>query len=278
THFSKDIEDEAAAEMVMEKTKSGWMTREVFRLPKNSISVTQPLDAGVISALKRAFLEMLGFETYCARAFDKAKSISNGRAWALIPHAWDKIKPSTLRNCFTKTPVLPTTMREELRRRRTTRDEQRPQLQNTRYEQYAEKERAYFEHLIAEVQQDNAVTFRVVEHKDEIAKEDLRQTDAEGNRQSNASSDGDSPGGSSSRDGSISSPLADTDIDMAAHTLKQLVGDSDYLTVGGLKHVRQSAQEVSGKARSVEKIVKQLVHACIDLSDEESQKNGGKQQ
>ncbi|KAG0254482.1 hypothetical protein BGZ95_006011, partial [Linnemannia exigua] len=321
-HSAVGIEDEAAAKMVREKTKSGWMIREVFlrwlqrlddelsqptllldsagshnnidmrdteqkvpwkhlriqRLPVNSTSVTQPLGAGVISAFKRAFLDMLGCETYYARTFDGTKSISNGRAWTLIPHAWSQIKPSTLCNCFAKTPVLPTAMREELRRRRTTRDEQPERLQSTHYAQYAVRERAYFKHLIAEVQQDNVLSFRMVEDKEELAMEALHQGDAKSNVQGNARSNGDSPGSSSSRDGSVSSPLADTDLDTAAHTLKQLVGENDFLTVGGLKHIRQSAQGGSEKAQSVGKIVKQLVHACVDLSDEEIQKDGAKQQ
>lgn len=139
-----------------------WKHLRIQRLPTNSTSVTQPLDAGVISAFKRAFLDMLGFETYYARTFDGAKCISNGRAWTLIPHAWSQTKPSTLRNCFAKTPILPTSMREELRQRQTTRAEQPERLQSTLYQQYAERERAYFEHLIADVQQDAVLSFRTV--------------------------------------------------------------------------------------------------------------------
>lgn len=100
-----------------------WKHLRIRRLPKNTTSVTQPLDAGVISAFKRAFSDMLGFETYSAHTFEKMKCISNGRAWTLIPYAWNQAKPSTLRNSFAKTPVFPITMREEPRRRQTTRDE-----------------------------------------------------------------------------------------------------------------------------------------------------------
>ncbi|KAF9176095.1 hypothetical protein BGZ49_006697, partial [Haplosporangium sp. Z 27] len=44
-------------------TKTPWRFLEVVRLPVNSTSVTQPLDAGVISVFKRVFLEMLCRET-----------------------------------------------------------------------------------------------------------------------------------------------------------------------------------------------------------------------
>ncbi|KAF9116738.1 hypothetical protein BGX30_005862, partial [Mortierella sp. GBA39] len=72
-----------------------WKHLRIQRLPVNSTSVTLPLDAGVISAFKRVFLEMLGFETYYARNFDQTTSITNGHAWSLVPYAWDQMKPFT---------------------------------------------------------------------------------------------------------------------------------------------------------------------------------------
>lgn len=91
-----------------------WKHLRIQRLPKNSTSVTQPLDAGVVSAFKRVFLEMLDLETYYARNFDETTTITYGRAWSMVPYAWDQMKPSTLRNCFAKAPVLPTQMRDSL--------------------------------------------------------------------------------------------------------------------------------------------------------------------
>ncbi|KAF9145696.1 hypothetical protein BG015_011810, partial [Linnemannia schmuckeri] len=168
-------------------------------------------------------------------------------------------------------------MREGLQRRQTTRAEQPERLQSTHYEQYAVRERAYFEHLIAEVQQDAVLSFRAVEDKDELVEEAPYQGDANGKGQDNTHRGGEDPDGSPNRDRSESSPLADTDLDTTAHTLKQLVGDNDFLTVDGLKHVRQGAQGGSEKAQSVGKIVKQLIHACVALSDEELQKDSAKQ-
>lgn len=43
------------------------------------------------------------------------------------------------------------------------------------------------------------------------------------------------------RDGSESSPLADSDLYMAAHTLNQLVENNNFLNVNGPKFNRQSA-------------------------------------
>ncbi|KAG9069624.1 hypothetical protein KI688_010528 [Linnemannia hyalina] len=164
-------------------------------------------------------------------------------------------------------------MREELQRRQATRGEQPERLQSTHYEQYAERERAYFEHLIAEVRQGNVLSFRTVEDKGELFEEEPHQGDANGKGQGNTHRGG---SGSTNHDGSESSPLADTDLDTAAHTLKHLAGNSDFLTVDGLKHVRQSAQGGSGKAQSVGKMVKQLVHACVALRDEELQTDAAK--
>jgi len=250
-----------------------WRHLCIRRLPPNSTSVTQPLDAGVISAFKRAFLEKLGREIYLARNFDQTTSISNGRAWTLIPYVWDEMKPSTLRNCFAKTPVLPTEMREELRRRRPTKDEQQSEPQHTQYEQYKEQEKAYFEHIIAEVRTGNGVDFRVVESRDEQAQEELQQVDVEGEGQDNADRDEASLGESSSREESGSSPIADTDIYTTIQTLKHLAGDSDVLTIDGIKRIRKSVERGPGRMQEVRKAVKQLVRVCTAVGNAELDKD-----
>jgi hypothetical protein len=64
-----------------------WRHLHIRWPPVNSTSVTQPLDAGVISAFKRVSLEMISFETYYARNFDDMTTITNGRAWSLVPYS-----------------------------------------------------------------------------------------------------------------------------------------------------------------------------------------------
>jgi hypothetical protein len=67
---------------------------------------------------------MIGFETYYARNFDQTKTITNGCAWSMVPYAWEQMKPSTLRNYFAKTPVLPTQMRDILQQQQPSKEEQ----------------------------------------------------------------------------------------------------------------------------------------------------------
>ncbi|KAG0225739.1 hypothetical protein BGW42_004110 [Actinomortierella wolfii] len=86
------------------ETKQPWQHLRIERLPPNSTSVTQPLDAGIISVFKRKFLEMLGSQTL-AKAYG-GKKISNGEAWGLIPYAWSHVKRSTVRHCFLATKLV----------------------------------------------------------------------------------------------------------------------------------------------------------------------------
>lgn len=236
-----------------------WRHLHIRRLPVNSTSVTQPLDAGVISAFKRVFLEMLGFETYYARNFDQTTTISNGHAWSLVPYAWDQMKPSTLRNCFAKTPVLPTQMRDHLRQQQPTKEEQqRPTPRYTQHEKYKEQEKAYFEHIIAEVGVENELNFRLEESNEELTGSALQQVDVDGGGQDAVGGNGDNVGEASHK----SSPLSDTDIGTTIQTLKDLAGDSDVLTTDGFKRVRLRAEHDSGGMQEIGKSVKQLVRAC----------------
>lgn len=84
--------------------KLPWTHLCIQRLPSNSTPVTEPLDDDVISAFKRAYLEILGRETYYARNFEPNANITNGITWTQILGAWDEIEPSTL--CATVSPKL----------------------------------------------------------------------------------------------------------------------------------------------------------------------------
>jgi hypothetical protein len=234
-----------------------WRHLRIQRLPKNSTPVTQPLDAGIISAFKRVFLEMLGFETYYARNFDQTTTITNGRAWSLVPYAWDQMKPSTIRNCFAKTPVLPPQMRDHLRQQQPTKEEQQqPTPRYTQHETYRAQEKAYFEHIVAEIGVKSGLYFRVEESGEEVARGALQQVDVIGGRQDAVNGDGDSVGEASSRN---SSPLSDTDINTTIQTLKDLAGDSNVLTTDGFKRARWRAQHDSEGGQEIGKIVKQFV-------------------
>lgn len=83
------------------------------RLPPNSTSVSQPLDAGVISVFKRRYVEML-INKAIVKKYATQKKITNGEAWSLIPYAWSQVKASTLRHCFRTTKVLPKTISDKL--------------------------------------------------------------------------------------------------------------------------------------------------------------------
>lgn len=247
-----------------------WKHLRIRRLPVNSTSVTQPLDAGVISAFKRVFLEMLGFETYHSRNFDQKTSITNGRAWSLVPYAWDQMKPSILRNCFAKTPVLPTQMRDHLRQQQPTKEEQQqPKPRHTQHEKYKDQEKAYFERIIAEIGVGNEPNFTIVESREEVVNEALQQGDMDGGGQDTVGRDGDSLGVATS---CASSPISDSEIEKTIQTLKHLAGDGDVLSTDGIKRVRQSAEHGSRRMQEIRKIVKQLVRVVGAPEDKELDK------
>ncbi|KAG0256946.1 hypothetical protein BGZ95_005366, partial [Linnemannia exigua] len=144
-----------------------WRFLRIQRLPKNSTSITQPLDAGCFSVFKRAYLEMLSQESCIVINHGDAKSISNGHAWSLLPFAWNRVKASTIRNCFAHVPILPTRMRDELRSRRPRKQEQLELKDFTIRNQHIRQERTDFEHLIAAVGEDNNWNLNRIGDKDQ---------------------------------------------------------------------------------------------------------------
>ncbi|KAF9915814.1 hypothetical protein BX616_005312 [Lobosporangium transversale] len=188
-----------------------WRHLRIQRLPKYSTSITQPLDASVIRIFKRAFLEMLGYEPYFARNFDKANCISNSRAWTPIPYPWDQIKP-----------VLPLKMREEFRQRSSTRDELKPNLQYTRHKKYKRQMKMYFQNFIAQ-------KMRMGQPKEAAHRIALQQ-----NEQGSSSEEEVGCGVSLSHDRSTSSPADDIDFNATIQTLKDLAGDHKVLTIDSL--------------------------------------------
>lgn len=106
-------------------TGQKWTRLRLERLPANSTSVTQPLDAGVISVFKRQYVEMLTNQAIVKKYAHGAK-VTNGEAWSLIPYAWSQVKASTLRQCFRTTKVLPRMMADNLEERSADVQERQP--------------------------------------------------------------------------------------------------------------------------------------------------------
>ncbi|KAG0250861.1 hypothetical protein BG011_008032 [Mortierella polycephala] len=213
--FAKDVDADSKAMMSTKTSKSGWMTSFIFkkwleqsddqlkeptlllldsapqhtdidmrntdepwkhtriqRLPASSTSVTQPLDAGVISVFKRSSLEMLSNETSCIRALTTA------------PFAWNSITAKTIRNCPTKTPVLPQEMRHQLKAMPTADAEKQHVLWYTRRYLYQAQEGAYFERLIASVTECNDWTLTAAGNKDEQHLIEEQEAEQEGSSSS----------------------------------------------------------------------------------------------
>ncbi|KAF9550085.1 hypothetical protein EC957_001571 [Mortierella hygrophila] len=122
-----------------------WKFLHIRRLPVNSTSVSQPLDAGVISVFKRAMLNLVWDSISLVRTADISSTITNGKGWSLIPYTWDQLKPSILWNCFAKTNVLSAKKSEQLRQRRRSAEEQREHIRYQHRGILLEERRAHFE-------------------------------------------------------------------------------------------------------------------------------------
>ncbi|KAF9896205.1 hypothetical protein BX616_007929, partial [Lobosporangium transversale] len=217
-----------------------WKHLRVQRLPVNSTSVTQPLDAGVISVFKRAFLEMLSHESHLVRTFNMAKAISNGHAWSIIPYAWNSVKATTLRNCFAETPVLPEEMRQSLKTMSTTKAERNHALRYTRRHLYEEQERAYFEHLVASVNEANSWNLN------RIAEKDVQDVLEDKNGPCPSVEDSNFPDLSDEVQGPISPPES---LHTSVELLAKLSGGHDMRTPEGMEAMLDNAKK-SNRVRS----------------------------
>jgi hypothetical protein len=95
---------------------------EIITLPKNSTSVTQPLDAGIIAVFKSYYLDFLAISTMAHRhklhtgtltsrtngttPRRQSNNIPNKDAWKHIVQAWNLLKKSSIRNCFRHVPIF----------------------------------------------------------------------------------------------------------------------------------------------------------------------------
>lgn len=86
-------------------------------LPKNTTSVLQPLDQGILLCIKRGFRRIKVHD--CVRRYINHQpqvkiTVFTALKWAKM--AWDKVKPETIRNCWSHAGILsavnaPTSMR-----------------------------------------------------------------------------------------------------------------------------------------------------------------------
>ncbi|KAG0195399.1 hypothetical protein BGX28_001506 [Mortierella sp. GBA30] len=87
----------------------------IVTLPKNSTSVTQPLDTGIIAVFKRRYRDLLLQLTlrlrlnggnYANIAETLKVKVSNLQAWKLVVEAWAVVKALSIRNCYRNVPIF----------------------------------------------------------------------------------------------------------------------------------------------------------------------------
>jgi hypothetical protein len=81
---------------------------KIITLPKNSTSLTQPLDAGIIAVFKHYYQDFLALSTMAHRVQHPNRSghIDNKTAWKHIVQAWNLVKPESIRHCFNHVPLF----------------------------------------------------------------------------------------------------------------------------------------------------------------------------
>lgn len=81
---------------------------KIITLPKNSTSLTQPLDAGIIAVFKHYYQDFLALSTMAHRVQHPNRSghIDNKTAWKHIVQAWNLVKPESIRHCFKHIPLF----------------------------------------------------------------------------------------------------------------------------------------------------------------------------
>ncbi|KAG0371813.1 hypothetical protein BGX24_001145 [Mortierella sp. AD032] len=119
-----DLDLEVETQLDISYHGTGYMTTEIFldnitlvRLPKNTTSASQPLDAVIIMSFKVKYSRLMIPVVSHYRHFDdtsKAK-IPRGPLWACLPQAWSRVSLSCILNCFARVPVLPTAMQDYLK-------------------------------------------------------------------------------------------------------------------------------------------------------------------
>ena len=71
-------------------------------LPENTTSICQPMDAGIIAALKKMFRYRAAEHKITMLDSGLKTTITLYRALIMLKHSWDLISPKTILNCFSK--------------------------------------------------------------------------------------------------------------------------------------------------------------------------------
>lgn len=253
------------------ETKENWKFLTICRLPKNSTPVTQPLDAGVISVFKRAYLELLSEETSLIRSTTDKTNLSNAKAWELIIEAWSHVKPRTLRSCFAKTPVLPPDMRAEVKGGAAPRA---PVAKFRRRHNKKDEERSYFERLIAETGEKNNWNFKEqeVQNQDEqdLAYEDFMDELMDMEVEDVAVPTTEFSNYQDTHYDPRSSPIDPEDYEATSELLEDHRGGFDIGSVDGLQVLRQNVklagifEDDPDAGKEVNACLKRLMRACGD--------------
>lgn len=122
--------DNAACHTVVMHSNLHFPNINILPLPRNSTSVTQPLDAGIIAAFKARYRDMI-----LQRIVEKSllspdpqdqpllptgkkkanpNKLSNTEGWHCIVAAWEGVKAQSIRNCFSRVPILCDVQKQEL--------------------------------------------------------------------------------------------------------------------------------------------------------------------
>ncbi|KAG0287988.1 hypothetical protein BGZ96_008173 [Linnemannia gamsii] len=89
----------------------------IIRLPPNTTSVSQPLDAGIIMSFKVKYSRLMFpvVSRYRAELNSVKAKIPRAPLWACLPTAWDNVSRSCIQNCFASVPTIPAAMQETLK-------------------------------------------------------------------------------------------------------------------------------------------------------------------
>ena len=108
--------DSAGQHTIIEEMQKQLHCIRFIRLPKNTTSFLQPLDAGIIRSVKAHYRRrLLTIYINAYREGSDTPKIEVLHAILLIAEAWDDVTPDTIRNCWAKTEILPVSETADIR-------------------------------------------------------------------------------------------------------------------------------------------------------------------